>query len=110
MTQDLDIHDTDRDRRLLALFALVRNRSGLKLPIDARVDEPALIAFLPDAKRNAARDMFVRDLRDAVAAHTGRPATIRASFVRDRVTYHVHADAPRGEGAAGGGRWWGLCL
>jgi hypothetical protein len=78
-----------------ALFNLVRNRMDPIGPIDARLEEPAQIAAMPEAHRRAARDAFARDLREAVLINTGELPVIRVSCDGSRVIFHVRAHGRR---------------
>ena len=95
----MDVPLPARAQRLRALFNMMRSLHGSRRPFAARVDEPALIALLPDAERYAARDAFVRDLQDAVAIFANQHAAVHATFDGSLVTYHVRG-LPRAKAAA----------
>ena len=77
--------------RLRALFDLVKDRGDWRRPIDRTVDEPAAFAFMPPAKRESAREAFVRDLNEAIAHYTGERGTILARAGGDAVRFRVRA-------------------
>ncbi|HTS84496.1 MAG TPA: hypothetical protein VMG61_05275 [Usitatibacter sp.] len=84
-----------RARRFRALYEMVRNRADWTRPIDASVDEPAIFAYLPGARRLAAREALRNDLKEAVAFYTGEDASVFVSVNGDSVRFHVRAPGYR---------------
>jgi len=89
-----------RAKRFRALYDLVRNRQDWTKPISTSLDEPAVFAYLPDAKRRAAREALVADLQQAVAVYTGEPARVFVAMNGDSVRFHVTAPGYKAVGKA----------
>jgi len=96
-----------RARRFRALYEMVRNREDWTRPIDASVDEPAIFAYLPDARRLAAREALRNDLLEAVSFFTGGEAAVFVSMNGDSVRFHVRAPGYRARGPAAVRRLFG---
>ena len=80
-----------RARKIRALYEMVRNKEDWTKPISAAIDEPALFAYMPDPRRQAARESMMRDIQEAVALHTGEAASVFVAVNGNTIRYHVRA-------------------
>ena len=80
-----------RPGRLRELFDLVKDREDWRRPIDKTLDEPAVITFMSEARRCAARQAFARDLNEAIAHYTGERGVVLSRAGKDRTRFRVRA-------------------